>query len=1229
MSDADSSPDDRLDRLAEAFLARLRRGERPSISEFEALHPELAAEIRDLFPALVEVEGLKETGDRPPDQFGPQYPAGPGAGGLPAQLGDFRILREVGRGGMGVVYEAEQVSLGRRVALKVLPFAAALDPRRLRRFQLEAQAAACLHHTHIVPVYAVGLEQSVPYYAMQLIEGRSLAQVIAELRRLDGLDDDGRATGPADPMVRTLAASLATGDPAATGGGAGEVDPGTGPSRDRPGAAPSAQPSSSTRDRGYVRAAARLALQAAEALDHAHVRGILHRDIKPGNLLLDGEGNLWVTDFGLAQVQGDGGLTLTGDLLGTLRYMSPEQALGRRVVTDGRTDVYSLGVTLYELLTLRPAVEGRDRAEILRRIAERAPVPPRRLNPAVPRDLETVVLKAIEKDPSCRYLTAADLAADLRRFLESRPVGARRIGLAERSARWAARNPWVAGLAAALILLLATTAGVTSAMALRLQLATHQARAEAILVRRSLEAVSAASAASGAARGELRRRLYAAHLRLALEAWESDNVARVLAVLAQRPGAGDPDLAGFERHLLWRLCHADLQTVPLPALAAGGLWALSPDGARAAGAAAERGHLVARVWDTATGGSRATILGFPLGPGAAPTALAFSPDGCRLAVAVSGPAGARERGRVRVWDLSSGAAASPIFDGPGPYPGLAFSPDGRRLAVTGGDAFPQRTAGRGGLWVCDAATGLRETAFHDGWCRLAAFSPDGRAVAAAVQDQPRDGARPASFRLRIWDVASGAERASTPPVRGRPMALAYGPGERGGRIAVARRGPSGDSVLTLYHAATGRELLNFPGSPDRGTQLAFSPDGARVAWGKTDATVWVGEAERGDLDLALRGHTATVVGLAFVPDGSKVVTAGSEGALKFWDVTASGPVGESLPEGTISPVVAVSPDGLLTVTERSTPGGPATLRVLDAEGRSRGRIPAGTTNFCVPALSPDRARVAAVETRQAERVARVKVWEVATGRQRLALDLPTPGRFETAFGGVAFSPDGTRVAAAVTLADEEERDLDISMTVWDADTGHRLVALPGRHTAFTPLAFSPDGTRIAAADRPPRERGVVKLWDVATGREVLSLRGHLGWLDCLAFSLDGRRLASGSSDERGAGELRMWDLLTGQPTLLVKGLDGTVSCVAFSPDGRRLASAGRSRSGRSEVHFWDADTGLELLALGAGGTGMLSLAFTLDGSRLFAAGVPFLSPRASLRVWDGTPPPTTTAGPAP
>jgi eukaryotic-like serine/threonine-protein kinase len=333
--------------------------------------------------------------------------------------GEFHIVREIGRGGMGIVYEAEQQSLNRHVALKVLPFAAAFDARQLQRFRNEAQAAAQLHHANIVPVFAVGSDRGVHYYAMQLIDGQSLAAVIAGLRAQQGR----RPATPADERPAELS-----------------------------GSGPANAVGLLVQGRRYFEAAARLGRSAAQALEHAHQVGIIHRDIKPANLLLDGRGTLWVTDFGLAQFQNDRGLTLTGELIGTLRYMSPEQALARRGLVDHRTDVYSLGATLYELLTLEPAFDGQDRQQLLRQIAVTEPRPPRAVNPALPRELETVILKAIAKDPNERYASAQDLADDLDRFLKDKPVRARRPALLLRATRWARRHRAAMGVAFGLLL---------------------------------------------------------------------------------------------------------------------------------------------------------------------------------------------------------------------------------------------------------------------------------------------------------------------------------------------------------------------------------------------------------------------------------------------------------------------------------------------------------------------------------------------------------------------------------------------------------------------------------------------------------------------------------------------------------------------------------------------------------------------------------------------------------
>lgn len=380
-------------------------------------------------------------------------------------LGDFVIHAELGRGGMGIVYEAEQLSLKRRVALKIFPSAAILAPKQLQRFQQEASAAARLEHPNIVRVYAVGCERGVHYYAMQLIPGQSLAQVIRSLRGLahcadkESLDaptapgdtrsfpggDD--APAPAVPLTdtRTFRAVASSLTPPVAVAAPDDALAITVPVR-------ICEPE-------FFISVAYVGLQAAEALQHAHNAGIVHRDVKPSNLLLDGNGHVWVTDFGLAMDESGNDLTTTGDVVGTVHYMSPEQARSQRELLDHRTDVYSLGATLYELLTLRPPYLAGGRAELLEFVKQGNPTPLRKVNPQIPRDLETIVLKAMAQDPADRYQAAEAMAEDLRRFLAEKPITARRLSVSSHLVR-AMRKRWIP-LASLTFVLLATLALVT------------------------------------------------------------------------------------------------------------------------------------------------------------------------------------------------------------------------------------------------------------------------------------------------------------------------------------------------------------------------------------------------------------------------------------------------------------------------------------------------------------------------------------------------------------------------------------------------------------------------------------------------------------------------------------------------------------------------------------------------------------------------------------------------
>lgn len=406
------------------------------------------------------------------------------------QLGEFRLLREIGRGGMGIVYEAQQQSLQRRVALKVLPFAAAIDAKHVLRFKNEALAAGMLNHPHIVPVYSVGNERGVYFYAMQFVDGQSLGALIVELREHSQaeISADQRLIEPSAEYVSDRATDSLFSRELST--------------------------QHSQRGNGFYRTAGRLMLQAAEALQHAHESGIIHRDIKPANLLVDVCGQLHITDFGLAQIRSEVGLTRTGDTPGTLRYMSPEQAAGRRAIVDHRTDIYSLGATFYELLTLTPIFAGHDVQELLSQVFDTQPQPLRKLDKSIPVELEIIVLKATNKSPDDRYHTAVELAADLQRYLDNQPILARRPSLFDRARKWARRHPSavVAGLAFMLVVSAISLAAfvLVDGAYHRERLRADEAEAQFQLARRSVDElvrVSEEELAYNAAAEPLRRRL--------------------------------------------------------------------------------------------------------------------------------------------------------------------------------------------------------------------------------------------------------------------------------------------------------------------------------------------------------------------------------------------------------------------------------------------------------------------------------------------------------------------------------------------------------------------------------------------------------------------------------------------------------------------------------------------------------------------------------------------------
>jgi serine/threonine protein kinase/WD40 repeat protein len=1098
----DSSQINPVDALGSEFLRRRANGEAVGVEDYAERFPELAEEIREVFPTLELLESLKEA------------PASRGALDPVidfedlASIADYQVLREIGRGGMGVVYEAEQLSVGRRVALKVIPNKKSADVVALERFRREARAAGGLHHTNIVPVFDVS-DGDPCYYSMQLINGESLAEVLKGLRHLvlgeqsddDSNDGDFHATpSRLAPGLLDRQASLDEASDVGQGGRAHDdlasVAAGSDPTakrRENPASTPPKLPFF------YWQSVAKIGRQAASALHYAHSHGIVHRDIKPANLMLDQSGAIWITDFGLVKTSEED-LTESGDLVGTLRYLAPERLRGEG---DHRVDVYALGITLYELCTLRSAFDGRNHGELIEQIARQTPRPPRSFGLGVPRDLETIILRAIASDPDERYETAEAFERDLQHFLDDEPIRARRSSWVEQLGRWRRRNRALARalMVIALILLVATASATVAALRFG-SLAERESRA-ALRARRQAYRADIAAVSASVFEDPLRARRR-------LELTEASE-------------------RGWEWHHLMALTSPWEHVTELAEESA-----LPPCALEGGAVAVVQGSRI-EVWDPLRG---ILVETHQLSAGARVTALCADPKGEALAVGLAD-------GEILVLRTED---ENPSRRVSGEVLALAWSPRGRELFAATENSLQRFGAGREALAVRSQGIRFRR----------------GRRLHLAL-----GGARLALIngyqwnrKIRVVDALS-LEDCGSYLVAESVEALALSPD--GQRIAAGT--PEGS--VEIIDAESLRPLAYHSTEQSRQVLQVEWVDDERIASRASEGSIRVFDAERGRSDslvmtsgrfavleegarlVAVEGrrlkiwrsrsrasrvldaHRSYAYDLAFAPDGKTFATITfAKSFLRIFDANLGEAIAEDFSLGSrvmrlrylsdhgrllvdlseASPLLLEVDSTLGTLSRRSAPREVGVSdRTLKKRASTTG-MPSGVTSFLAAGEHPPGPQRLAVneylihEGRTLVRCPFVRgdnggpitLCEVATGR--------VTAQFEGDFRGLAVSPNEMLLAGA---------DASGEVRVYELGSRELVAALPAERIEAFCVAFSPDGTRLATGGRDR----VILLWDTQSWRQMATLKGHKLYVKALAFSPDGTQLISVSGDRSA----RIWD----------------------------------------------------------------------------------------------------------
>jgi len=1124
-----------LDQLAEDFVGRLRRGERPPIQTYSEKNPKLAADIERLFPTLVAMERMGSSTEPTPPA---RQPAD-----VPQRIGGYRIIRLIGEGGMGLVYEAVEESLGRHVALKVLPSHARLTERFRERFTREARAAARLHHPHIVPVFNVGEDRGTQFYAMQFIRGRALDTILGPRTGLAAASETVSVAPDRKPAKSTQTITHE------------RTAPEKGPA--------------------HYRWVAEIGTQVADALAFAHEEGVIHRDVKPSNLLLDDNGAVWVTDFGLAKTTEADGLTAPGDIVGTLRYMAPERFSGW---SDARSDVYGLGATLFELLTGRAMFDDPDRGKLIHAILQSDPPRPRKLNRNIPRDLETIVLKATAREPGHRYASAQALAEDLRRFLGSLPIHARRHTWAGYAWRLCRRKPLAAAMAATLALTLLVLLVGSLIVNLRLDDQNRQIVDTQMALGVQLAETNAARGREAEAHIEARRQLMRAFRREAEAArWSRRPGSRGEALEAVRQlmqMAPEFPLSAEETQDLRNLViatSAQLDFVPEPTdgppLPAPSVFA--PDLGHYA-VRANRSDASVRIYEYPSGREVARLKAVDDTSG-----YHFTPDGSYLIVRDGRRRASVAPHTLVVWRWAENRIIAEI---PGSFDRKpwAVSPDSRELVVADGkmlvfyslsDGTKLRSVDFGKQFVVldYDSEGQRLAAVPLGFNYIEVravtdgmvlqrlippakagnlggigWSANGRLIAAGF----------GNYRAYAWHVENGQLASDLIGHQAEATGCFFDPNDQW----VAANG--WDNKTHFWNPVTGGHLMTLPGQ----TITAISSDGQRIGYQDQHAAgVWSVTVPR---ELrTLHGHVGSKGPwqASFGVDGQILATSSTD-AIRFWETRTGRALGELRPPGGALTTL-FTPDGkyLFAVGHEHCTRWP-TRHDAEMNALVIGRPEALLTT--VQGGSTERRASLSADGQRASMnnqfLGRVFVFPLedpalwrsygpignlanahlsADGRWVIGTTWPTPGarvwdtlthqlvkefRLQKPVG-VAFSPDGEHVVLGSVVKGE----------VWKVGTWEHVRDIPP--TSFGPAIshpqYSPDGRILAVCRSSSRH---IHLLDARTFEEFARLEApDQQPIHSLAFGPDGSRLVAAC----GTRVVQMWDLRAIRERLAALGLD--------------------------------------------------------------------------------------------